>query len=117
MFCAPTRMFDDRISLETSLSAVNGGHTTMSTSLMFRSDFSRVSAEIVLAHVLRADADVRRQNFLGNLAERGERRAHHDVHFLDVQIGFLPCKRRNCARSCSARRRGCSTTEFPWKPR
>src|SRR5690242_2289087 len=32
MFCAPSRRFELSISFETSESAVNGGHTTMSTS-------------------------------------------------------------------------------------
>src|SRR5580658_5162892 len=32
MFCAPRRRFESRTALETSLSAVNGGQTTISTS-------------------------------------------------------------------------------------
>src|SRR5438034_11097565 len=33
IFCAPSRMLESRMALETSLKAVNGGQTTMSTSL------------------------------------------------------------------------------------
>src|SRR5690242_19109051 len=41
MFCAPRRKFESRMDLETSLSAVKGGQTTMSTSFMFASSILR----------------------------------------------------------------------------
>ena len=46
MFCAPRRMFESRMALETSLSAVNGGQTTMSTSLIFVSSILRSRDEV-----------------------------------------------------------------------
>ena len=48
------------------------------------SDFARVSAEIVLTHVLRAEADIGVENGLGNITQRGKRRADDDIDFLDV---------------------------------
>src|SRR6185369_10483722 len=37
MFCAPSRRLESRMALETASNAVNGGHTTMSTSLTLAS--------------------------------------------------------------------------------
>ena len=49
-------------------------------------DFAGERAEIVLAHVLRAEPDVLGfQDRLGHRFQRGERRADHDVHFLHVR--------------------------------
>src|SRR3954468_23134451 len=45
--------------------------------------FSSVSAEIVLAHVLRAQSDIRIENGLRDVRQRSERRADDDVNFLD----------------------------------
>src|SRR5207248_6685053 len=41
-------------------------------------------AEVVFAHVLRAEAYVRLEDGPGDVAERRERRADDDVQFLDV---------------------------------
>ena len=42
-------------------------------------DFAGEGAEIVLAHVLRAQAQVGIHDGLGHFGQRGERRADHDV--------------------------------------
>src|SRR5438067_1121175 len=42
MSCAPSRILESRIAFETSLSAVNGGQTTMSASLMFANSSLRL---------------------------------------------------------------------------
>src|ERR1035437_7868296 len=42
MFCAPSRMLESRIAFETSPSAVNGGQTTMSTSLTLAKSILRL---------------------------------------------------------------------------
>ena len=47
-----------------------------------RRDFAGERAEVMLAHVLRAEADVRVEDRLGNFAQRREGRADDDVHFL-----------------------------------
>ena len=47
-----------------------------------RADFAGEGAEIVLAHVLRGEANVGIQNGLGDFAQGGVRRSNHDVHFL-----------------------------------
>src|SRR5439155_4783717 len=41
MFCAPIRMLESRMAFETSPKAVNGGQTTMSTSLMLTNSILR----------------------------------------------------------------------------
>ena len=47
-------------------------------------DFAGEGADVVLAHVLRAQPDIGVENRLGHLAQRGERRADDDVHLFDV---------------------------------
>src|ERR1035437_499268 len=47
-------------------------------------DFARVGADLVLAHVLRAQPDVGIDDRFRNLAQRGERRAEDDVHLFHV---------------------------------
>ena len=50
-----------------------------------RRDFTRKRADVVLAHVLRAQAQVGVQDGFGHFAQGGERRADHDVHLLHVR--------------------------------
>ena len=47
-------------------------------------DLAREGAKIVLAHVLRAELDVRVERGFRDGLERGVRRADDDVHFLHV---------------------------------
>ena len=47
-------------------------------------NFAGERAEIVLAHVLRAEPDVRVQDGLGHRLQRREWRADDDVHLLDI---------------------------------
>src|SRR5690606_4910136 len=49
-----------------------------------RGDFTGVGPVVVLAHVLRTEADVGVENGPRNLAQRGVGRAYHDVQLLDV---------------------------------
>ena len=48
-------------------------------------DFTRVCPHIVFVHVLRSQAKVGIQNRLRNLAQRGERRTHDNIHLFDIR--------------------------------
>ena len=67
MFCAPSRMLESEIALDTSPSAVNGGHTTMSTSLMFAvSSFksrTRLSASATVLFIFQLPAMISFRSF------------------------------------------------------
>ena len=54
-------------------------------------DLAGEGADVVLAHVLRAQPDVGIEDGLGHLAQGGERRADDDVHLFDAgQLDLEP---------------------------
>src|SRR2546423_3476691 len=77
MFCAPRRMLESSTALETSDSAVKGGQTTMSTSLMlararFRSPTrSRASATVLFIFQFPAMIILRSLSMLREVEVRG----------------------------------------------
>ena len=52
-------------------------------------DLAGVRADIVLAHILRTEAEVGIENGFGHLAQHGEGRTDHNVHLFDAsQLEF-----------------------------
>src|ERR1035438_10491448 len=117
MFCAPSRMFESRIAFETSPKAVNGGQTTMSTSLTLAKSILRLrtrsSASATVLFIFQFPAIISfRSLFIDSLRlcvelpvaqggharedlafEEFEARAAagaHEGHFF-AQLGFVQC--------------------------
>src|SRR5262245_45857710 len=111
MFWAPRRMFESRIALETSDNAVEGGHTTMSTSLMLANSIfkprtrSKASATVLFIFQLPAMISLRslfitwrgllfaqhrnsRQNLTFQEFETGSPASAHEADLVP-QLGFV----------------------------
>src|SRR5262249_47365650 len=66
MFCAPRRMLEPRTALATSLNAVNGGQTAMSTAIIFASSIfkscTKVSASATVLFIFQFPAMISRRS-------------------------------------------------------
>src|SRR5262245_48454530 len=97
MFCAPRRRFDSMIALETSLNAVNGGQTTISTSFTAASSrlspVTRSSASATVLFIFQCPATISFRSlsmFRNSLFVRQRGHARQHLAFQEFQARTAP---------------------------